>query len=181
MLTRHIYPGPPGITCLVSCAYLEGPGNPTLMRSGLCARILQQQHQLQQQLYHLKVRDIYNDEFHSKNDFRETMLLSGRHWHCFLWSICNECSKTQRYSESLQKSLGHIQQGLNNFVKYCFFKQSTLQNIFAQDETGAYNLLPIKEQCGVKDPYVNQYGEEAGTMREYNYHDTCACVKNPRE
>ena len=121
MLTRHIYPGPPGITCLVSCVYLEGPGNPTLMRSGLCARILQQQHQLQQQLYHLKVRDIYNDEFHSKNDFRETMLLSGRHWHCFLWSICNECSKTQRYSESLQKSLGHIQQGLNNFVKYCFF------------------------------------------------------------
>ena len=53
--------------------------------------------------------------------------------------------------------------------------------MYAKDETGAYNLLPIKEQCGVKDPYVNQYGALVGTMRDYNYHDTCACVKNPRK
>ena len=58
---------------------------------------------------------------------------------------------------------------------------SKSQNIFAKDETGAYNLLPIKEQCGVRDPYVNQYGKEAGTMRNYTIHDTCACVKNPRK
>ena len=55
------------------------------------------------------------------------------------------------------------------------------QNMYAKDETGAYNLLPIKEQCGVKDPYVNQYGALVGNMRDYDYHDTCACVKNPRE
>ena len=48
------------------------------------------------------------------------------------------------------------------------------QNMYAKDETGAYNLLPIKEQCGVKDPYVNQYGALVGTMRDYTYHDTCA-------
>ena len=53
--------------------------------------------------------------------------------------------------------------------------------MYAKDETGAYNLLPIKEQCGVKDPYVNQYGALVGNMRDYDYHDTCACVKNPRE
>ena len=53
--------------------------------------------------------------------------------------------------------------------------------MYAKDETGAYNLLPIKEQCGVKDPYVNQYGALVGTMRDYTYHDTCACVKNPRK
>ena len=51
--------------------------------------------------------------------------------------------------------------------------------MFAKDQTGAYNLLPIKEQCGVKDPYVMQYGKEAGTMRNFTYHDTCACVKDP--
>ena len=49
----------------------------------------------------------------------------------------------------------------------------------AKDETGAYNILPIKEQCGVKNPYINAYGELAGTWRNYTYHDTCACVKDP--
>ena len=53
--------------------------------------------------------------------------------------------------------------------------------MYAKDETGAYNLLPIKEKCGVKDPYVNQYGALAGTMRDYTNHDTCTCVKNPRK
>ena len=53
--------------------------------------------------------------------------------------------------------------------------------MYAKDETGAYNLLPIKEQCGVVDPYVSQYGALVGTMRDYTYHDTCACVKNPRK
>ena len=56
-----------------------------------------------------------------------------------------------------------------------------VQNMFAKDESGAYNLLPIKEQCGVTDPYVISYGKEAGTMREFTWADTCACVKNPRE
>lgn len=56
-----------------------------------------------------------------------------------------------------------------------------VQNMFAKDESGAYNLLPIKEQCGVTDPYVISYGEEAGTMRDFTWADTCACVKNPRE
>ena len=49
----------------------------------------------------------------------------------------------------------------------------------AKDEGGKYNILPIKEQCGVRDPYVNSYGALAGTMRNYTYHDTCACVKDP--
>ncbi len=53
--------------------------------------------------------------------------------------------------------------------------------MFAKDESGAYNLLPIKEQCGVTDPYVISYGEEAGTMRDFTWSDTCACVRNPRE
>ena len=53
--------------------------------------------------------------------------------------------------------------------------------MFAKDESGAYNLLPIKEQCGVTDPYVISYGKEAGTMRDFTWADTCACVKNPRE
>ena len=53
--------------------------------------------------------------------------------------------------------------------------------MFAKDESGAYNLLPIKEQCGVTDPYVISYGKEAGTMRDFTWSDTCACVRNPRE
>ena len=53
--------------------------------------------------------------------------------------------------------------------------------MFAKDESGAYNLLPIKEQCGVTAPYVISYGKEAGTMRDFTWADTCACVKNPRE
>ena len=66
-------------------------------------------------------------------------------------------------------------QSCNCQERYLFL----LQNMFAKDQTGAYNLLPIKEQCGVKDPYVMQYGKEAGTMRNFTYHDTCACVKDP--
>ena len=53
--------------------------------------------------------------------------------------------------------------------------------MFAKDESGAYNLLPIKEQCGVTDPYVISYGEEAGTMRDFTWADTCACVRSPRK
>ena len=51
----------------------------------------------------------------------------------------------------------------------------------AKDVGGSYNILPIKEQCGVKDPYINAYGELAGTRRNYTYQDTCACVKDPRK
>ena len=80
----------------------------------------------------------------------------------------------------MPKGLGYIWQGklklLSSVVKYLYF-----QNMFAKDESGAYNLLPIKEQCGVTDPYVISYGKEAGTMRDFTWADTCACVKNPRE
>ena len=51
----------------------------------------------------------------------------------------------------------------------------------AKDESGAYNILPIKEQCGVINPYINAYGELEGTWRNYTYHDTCGCVNNPRK
>ena len=37
--------------------------------------------------------------------------------------------------------------------------------MYAKDETGAYNLLPIREKCGVKDPYVNQCGDHEGLHR----------------
>jgi hypothetical protein len=32
-------------------------------------------------------------------------------------------------------------------------------------------LVPVKEQCGVKDPYVREFGQ----TRNYTLNDTCAC------
>ena len=55
------------------------------------------------------------------------------------------------------------------------------KDIYEKDVNAEYTLLPVKERCGVTDPYVREYGELAGTMREYDQSDTCACVKDPSE
>ena len=36
-------------------------------------------------------------------------------------------------------------------------------------------LVPIKEQCGVKNPYIEEYGGLQGLNRSFTEEDTCAC------
>ena len=41
----------------------------------------------------------------------------------------------------------------------------------AKDENGKQYMVPIKEQCGVRNPYVREYG----ALRNFTDEDACAC------
>ena len=36
--------------------------------------------------------------------------------------------------------------------------------------------MPIKEQCGVKNPYIGEYGHLQGFNRSFSFDDTCGCT-----
>ena len=38
--------------------------------------------------------------------------------------------------------------------------------------------MPVKEQCGVRDPYVREYGDNP---RNFTLNDTCACTTSKGE